>query len=489
MRKRICTILGVAFAVSSISMAYAEETQGIALTLVKEFGEDVVIQFPVNTTSLWCADGYPGGSYLMTVDGTPLTEAKFNYYMQGEYGYIIVSSQEEDVNTSGLLDQNGTEIIPLQYGDIVLVGSRWAIARVLTEATPENYDYKVFGREQYYFLDRADIYYLPDARCVASLNKSEYEAAKAYDDKIKIESSDYTVNMYDSQFNPIETGMDDYAIYTNEDFYYKTFRDQKSGNTGVKDLDGNIVVEALYRSVEIEPDERGYCAVSKDGLNGLVTMDGTIALPTQYDYIYTYDYQEAGNDSDSRYFACGYATVKIGDKVKFVDAEGNITGDFPYKDLSVRPYGASALVEADTGGYLLISADGVETSLEEYKTVLPVENSKGIYYKVSMDGEGYSILEGLVDWHGNVVVPCQYKKLDVTGDAKYVLVGDSELHGPYNVYALPYPDDVTAADSNNVPSTLAVEETTVENLQNIPQGEPQTEQQNGETWDGFISFE
>ena len=484
MRKKVGVFaFSLAMALESISMVYAQD---IDLTLVTEYDENTVIQGTVPDTNVWRVDGYPKGSYLMSVDGTALTEAEYSDRMDGAYGYVIVSSQEQDVNTSGLLDQSGVEVMPLQYGEVTIIGSRWAAGLVFEEATAEEYDYRGVWSDSYWSIKQVDIYYLPEAKCVASLDRSAYDTARSYEDKIKIQKRDSTVNIYDSQFNLLAENLDSSMYYTNEGFTYNAFRDQGNGLFGLADLAGNVVIEPNYQSISVE-FIHGYCEVAKDGYYGLVTTDGTVAVPLQYDSVENYQYETAGEDGPQRYFAFGYAAVQLDGKLKYVDAAGNLTGDFQYS--SVTSQGVSALVESNTGGYKLIAADGVETALDDYSYVNVVANSRGMYYQVQITDENYNTQYGLIDWHGNEIVPCEYERMMVTGDAQYVLVGESNISGPYSVYKLPYPDD-DAAETNTVPtgSEDSSQEESVSEGQNTP-GELPAEPQSGESQDGFISFE
>lgn len=136
MKKRASLVLGLTVALSSISMVYAgetQETQEITLPLVTEYGYDIqILGSPESTDGLKVYDG-SDGAYLMGIDGTTLTEAKYNE-MVGKYGYIIANEYDGDLNTTGLLDQNRNEVIPFQYEGVDILNTKWAVGLVLEES-------------------------------------------------------------------------------------------------------------------------------------------------------------------------------------------------------------------------------------------------------------------------------------------------------------------------------------------------------------------
>lgn len=498
MRKRASFAIGLAVALSSISIVCAQETQEISLPLVAEYGEDIQLADTLESTSVWQAHGYQYASYLMGLDGTALTDAKYGS-MMGEYGYVVTAEAEGDVNTSGLLDQSGNEVIPFQYGDVEVLSTRWAIGLVLEEATAEHYDYSSWSGNSYWLIKQADIYYLPNASCIASLDRSSYEDAKVYDDRIKIlNRKEQTVNVYDSQFNPIATDLNSSVLYDDDYFGYTVFADSNN-KKGLKDLDGNVVLEpTVYRTL-VRGRQHGYYEAIEHDRYVLLNEDGTVAFPIEYDRIKPYMISRADSDDEYAYFAYGYAAFVNDDTFKYADISGTITGDYSYPDRSITNYGVSALIQDYTSDtYTLLAADGVETKLEGYKYVFSIENSDGMYYLVKQDGEGYDIWNGVIDWHGNVVIPCEYEKIIASGDGKYVAVSETYDRGPYKVYELLYPDrDTTDANqapaestalvqAESVPESVLESQTTTES-QNAPE-ELTSEPQSGESQDGFISF-
>lgn len=487
MKKRASLVLGLTVALSSISMVYAgetQETQEITLPLVTEYGDDIQIWgSPESTDVLKVSDG-SDGAYLMGIDGTALTEAKYNE-MLGKYGYIIANEYDGDLNTTGLLDQNGNEVIPFQYEGVDILSTKWAVGLVLEESTDTNYDYLGWSRSssKYWLIKQADIYYLPDAKCVATLDRSAYEKANAYDDRIKILSrDDQTVNVYDSQFNTIVAGLNSNKLYSNDYLTYTDFIDEKNNKKGLKDLDGKVVLKPkMYGGLVSTPVHGYYMASGHDGYM-LITADGTIVCPVECDQFKPYSINSADNDDDKAYLAYGYIAFTYDDDIfKYSDKSGTITGDFSYDENSVRNFGASALIgNSTTDSYTLLAADGVETALEEYEYVKSVANSKGMYYLVSQIDEYNNTVYGLIDWHGETVIPCKYGTLEVTGDGKYAVISEYSSYGPYSLYELTYPEDDTettedATEDATAESADSEQQDTVPEVESTQEEESSTE--------------
>ena len=65
----------------------------------------------------------------------------------------------------------------------------------------------------------------------------------------------------------------------------------------------------------------------------------------------------------------------------------------------------------------LLSADNVDT-IVNYKYFHCLEGSSGLLFKATSKDNKY----GVVDWHGNVVLPCEYTSIYLSGDGRYLLV-------------------------------------------------------------------
>ena len=101
----------------------------------------------------------------------------------------------------------------------------------------------------------------------------------------------------------------------------------------------------------------------------------------------------------------------------------------------------------------LVAADGVETVLPEYNSMYVLDFTSGIYYKVTDADYNY----GIIDWHGNEVLPCKYSSINISGDGQYVLA--CEDYSITYLYRLSYPNAGGAAAEAPAAEAPAAEDT------------------------------
>ena len=436
--KRIALLLSLMLLLSIASAALGET----AATLVRDNLTDTEW---IKGTNLLSVQGDPishsGSNYraysMTTLDGTPLTEAIYAD-LDGEKGYVVaVSLKSEDLmNADGLLDLEGNVLIPCEYGDIDVLSSEWAVGVKLLESTAENYDYRAWFGDSKYLIDTVDVYHLPEGTKLATLTRSEYSGARAVNHCINIENrATGEVTTYDASFNALGTvkysSSDDFAPADYETYY-------ENRHYGIKDAEGNVVLEPTYAT--IYSAYQGAMRVSADNdKRGLITLQGDVIIPTEYDDIISTYYLPDVAGETSGYIAAGYVAVKIDGKLGYVSVNGDLTcqSDYIADNLDVR--GASATVaDAKTGGLSMIAADGVESVVSGYENVYPLSFGSGVFYRVNDSNYNY----GVIDWHGNVIIPCEYKGVELSGDGKYALV-EIDYHTS-DLYELTYPEIAAA---------------------------------------------
>lgn len=88
----------------------------------------------------------------------------------------------------------------------------------------------------------------------------------------------------------------------------KYFQYMEAGKTGFRDLDGNIVIKAIYESAEMFSE--GHSAIDLDGKWGMIDEDGKYVIEPQYDFL--------GGLHD------GIVAFRQNDLYGFLDGKGNI---------------------------------------------------------------------------------------------------------------------------------------------------------------------
>ena len=406
MKNLIAALLALCLLASGCALA----TPRAAQTTLTEYAR-VENARMIDGSDLLCVESRDGCA-LATIDGTPLTE--FIYYrgMDCSDGYVTVRTVDGEKLMSGLLADDGSPVMPCEYGDIRVLSPYWAVGVKLVEATKDNYDYSSWTSDAVYLIDTVDVYWLPDARKAATLNRDHYSDAKAYGEVINIEDRATGVTTcYGADYIPLGEVRGTYS----DDYATKYTTVSENGQQGLVAPDGTVVFQPAYRYVDTNVRD-GYFTVSSGDLYGLANVDGTVAVPVEYDRIMT-AYYAPKTGSDSPYVAGGYVCVVRDGKLGYYAlGEGESCTPTYAKD-NLDNAGMSATFTDMAGGLNLLAADGVETKLEGYDRVTPMSYGSGLYYTV-VDAN-YS--RGLIDWHGEVILPCEYDTLALSGSGRYLL--------------------------------------------------------------------
>lgn len=355
------------------------------------------------------------GYHVLRVDGTDLTGEAYGRNLEYKFGHVIAAHVNAGLNAVGAFDELGNNVIPYAYGVVDILSTDWAVAIKLQETTGDVYDYTSSSDStKHYIIEAVDIYNLKKRACVATLARTAFKDADVVGNIINIEDrTTGVITSYDADFNALGTVKysfdDDYA--TPELVTYR-----ENGRYGLKDAQGNVVMEPSYFSInEFYGD---YAMVYDGNKYGLIDRTGKLVVPMQYDsirrnYYGPYD-PKTGEQS---YPAAGYFCVVSDKKVGFVNSNGEVTCEPKYSEKVLDIYGAAALYTDMENQMHLLSADNVDT-IVDYKYFHCMDGSSGLLFKATSEDSKY----GVVDWHGNVVLPCEYTSIYLSGDGKYLLV-------------------------------------------------------------------
>lgn len=402
----------------------------------------------IDGTSLLAIEGENGLSAMANIDGTPLTDAIYSSF-SADGGVIIAARPDvDDINARGALRPDGTELIPFAYGDIEVLSSEWAVGVKLVDATEDQYDYTVWFEDDVYLLiDTVDVYNLTTGECLATFTRDEYADAQVYGHTINIENrSTGEVTTYDLSFTALGT-VD--AIWS-EDLAQVDYATRYDNGYSLVDAEGNALTSSTYAS--ITSIYGGYAKVELNGKYGLIDLEGNEVLPCEYDDVrYSYYMPTDAEGETYGYNAHGYFAVVVDGKLGYVDQQGNMTCEPAYSADVLENYGASATYTDLEGKFHIVAADGVETVVEGYADVYPLSYTGGMFYRVNTEDYDY----GMIDWHGNVVLPAQYTSVEASGDGLYVLADvDYETQELYEV-TLPATSGAAPADDSTAVDDLA----------------------------------
>lgn len=364
-----------------------------------------------------------------------------------EYGLLDYAGQgyfeainEEGLNNHALLNDKGEVVIDYLYAAYEMLGGDWCAAVVLEPAEGELYDYAggFLGGGEHYLVTRYDIYRLSTGVMAGSLARADYERAKAHGDFLYVKDRADNTVVYDGSLTPLNLEVRSiYSAYdvvdgnavclsdgrviaenvssVSEDSdtgYIKLFTRQ---GIGLANSDGTLLIPCEYESIGVVYE--GYAPVEQNGLKGLYDIaGGRLAVPCEYDDVLYF-----GLGTINRYMHNGYACVEKDGKVGFVDANGTVTCELKYASGAVTQQGCTLTITDMGGEIYIIAGDGTQTKTD-YSEIDKYSGGDGSLLIVSKD-DAY----GVVDWHGNVLLPLEYKsyEIQITANADAVIVDDT----------------------------------------------------------------
>lgn len=358
------------------------------------------------------------GCALIDINGNALTADEYYYDFYQYHGHLTVTKTGgEELASSGLLALDGSVAVPFQYSEVEVINENWALGVMLVVADGEEYDYSSWSSDDKYLIESVDVYYLPEKKLMTTLTRDQYGEADAYGQYLNICDRQGKVTGYDSAFNvvgaPSYTHKFDYVAEALTSFQNDEYL------CGLKTVGGEVLVEAQFEHLypEVYSLANGLVRFGKDGKYGLIDLEGNIVIPAEYDNIVITSNGVYEPTETYRYVCGGYICVEKDNKIGYVDLSGNVTCDVSIDDDTSYNYGMTSLIE-DNDKYSIAAADGVITKLKGYDAVYVLEHSGGRYYEVRNDKSDY----GVIDWHGEIVVPLEYDNISMMGDGQHILV-------------------------------------------------------------------
>ena len=136
-----------------------------------------------------------------------------------EYGvsdYYTVQN-ESGVNMVGVLNAEGTLVVPMEYGDIDFLSERWAMAVKLEVTDGADYDYEALFGDENYIVTAYDFYDLAAGTMVGTLSRDDLRSAEAYGDYIFVMDHADNVTIYDAAFTAVGSADSLYDAYASSD--------------------------------------------------------------------------------------------------------------------------------------------------------------------------------------------------------------------------------------------------------------------------------
>ena len=394
------------------------------------------------TNYLIIQTSYYGTYGLFTTDGKELIPCKYAILESLGNHLFSAAKEEKALNGRVLVDRQGNEYGDFTYTSFKILNQHWVLGYVLNEtelATEEKYDLKYAN--QFYYVARTDLFYVngEGTSPVASASGLAFTSAQAHGKYLSVQDEYGNVVVYNQRYQamPVMVEAIGTPIYTVQflalvdtatgdmigDGYTKVseanstngmlliaFRTGFDGSqmAGIFDEDGNELAPIEYPIASVNGD---YAILKENNKQGLYSLkQGKLIAPCQFDSILT-----ARNSADP-FVNNGYILVENDGVRSFYDVEkGEITCTIPqeYYETMIR-VGSVCYVPAE-GGFTLIAADGTVTLLEADS----MANTAGDgYLLVAKRGDFF----GVVDWHGNEVLPFYHKTAPVISQDSMAII-------------------------------------------------------------------
>ena len=426
--KKIVSLLMCALLVLSCACASAVTLEGVELG-ARDFEYEAETRYLITRSKEWTYG-------IATTAGEVLAPCSFGALYYAGHGYFEAIN-DEGVNCHALVNERGEVVIDYLYAAFEMLSDRWCVAVTLEETDGEVYDYSggFMGGGEHYLITTCDVYDLYAGAKVGTLTRDQYDSCRAHGAYLYVEDRNGDLCVYDEKLQPVEceaeylhasfgveggkaVNLSNGAAY-GEDVTNVSDQYEEGcvvvwtrAGVGMIDYDGNQLIPYQYDSIGSIHD--GYVPVEKDDLYGLYDIAGNKeVVPCLYDEIPWF-----GLGTVTRYVFNGYAAVVKDGKVGFVDMNGNVTCEPKYAESGVTYHGCCITVPDIDGSIYIVAADGTQTKTDLTEVY---EHSGGDgSILIAARGEQY----GMVDWHGQEVLPFEYAKydLEITDYADAVIV-------------------------------------------------------------------
>ena len=197
---------------------------------------------------------------------------------------------------------------------------------------------------------------------------------------------------------------------------------EQDGKTGLISIDGEILTDPIYESIEGLPYKEGELLVRLEGKYGVINNKGNDLVPTEYDQITVDNYVT----EEDGYKNAGYIvsnTTDDGYRYGYMDIEGNLLLNPEYTDI-VRMNNA----EDKDNIYLIVAQNGQYGLYKNEEQVIPNE-----YQSIEYNGENNMlVLEktkkyGVATIEGEIKIPVEFPQINSTGIYIYATNTDGNV--------------------------------------------------------------
>ena len=399
--------------------------------------EGLVGMHPVNGSYVLRLSGQENRFAIFNASGEQVSAAYGQIDIRQDMPYYIVSADPGGMNSRGLVDGDGREILPPIYGRIDVASDRWILGCVLK-------DWSVIVSTDVYF----------DGQKIGTLSAEDYAMSSYYAAHgaylgLSGGQAGYYLN---SRFERVE-GTADYFV-TEEYFYdwrdggiYHPATGQRafteSCTLRAEDVERAVWYDSgdfiglqgqtlasgkVYGNVEYQGG--GYLLLRANEGLGIADPQGNEVLPALYS-------QLGGSTRD--YFAAGYQAVLKDGRLSWVDLAGNVTAAVDARltegDLQGFHQNGLFITARALGETVVFTATAGELP-QRYEEAVTVSSARQRLLCVKLGG-----LWGAIDLEGNTVIPFEHEnQLMISQDGTVAISQSAQT-----VYAISYGDGAVTA--------------------------------------------
>ena len=200
---------------------------------------------------------------------------------------------------------------------------------------------------------------------------------------------------------------------------------EKDEKIGLINLEGKVIADPIYESIEGLPYKEGELLVQSEGKYGVINNKGNYLINPEYDKITVDNY----TTEEEGYKHAGYIvsnTTENGYRYGYVDIDGNVLLEPEYTEVS-----RITNIKDNDNIYLIVAQNGQYGMIKNQEQI--IENE---YQSISYNSESNTItLEktkryGVATLDGEVIIPTEFAQIDSTG----IYIYATDVDGNVEVY-------------------------------------------------------
>ena len=191
---------------------------------------------------------------------------------------------------------------------------------------------------------------------------------------------------------------------------------------GLMSLEGEILAEPIYETIEALPYKEGELLVTLDGKVGVMNNKGNYLVEPEYDQITVDNYTTEENG----YRYAGYIvsnTTDEGYRYGYINVNGDMVLQPEYTEIS-----RIIDIQDDNNIYLIVAQNGQYGMFKNQEQIIGNE-----YQSISYNSENNTLtLEktkryGVATLDGEIIIPVEFSQIDSTGEYIYATNTDGEV--------------------------------------------------------------